>query len=658
MALATLSIDLEARLAALQQGLDKAGRLAEQQAARIEGAFTGLKAAAVGVAGALTAALSVPVAFGFIKSTVDGIDALNDLADATGASIENLSALEDIAARTGTSVETAGDAVIKLNKVLGEARADNDAGRAIKAIGLSAEELRRLDPAEALRVVSVALAGYQDDANKARLVQELFGKSAKEVAPLLKDLAEAGQLNATVTTEQAQQAEKLNKQIAAFQKNVLDLARDITGALLPALNRFLEGIKALSGLGEVGFSGVLGEVLKGNTFRDASQGVEFYANKLRDLQKQREIIAADGNPIARRGGLVDIDAEIGKVTKLQAFYKTLAGTAGEVRDAWGREAARGGMKGVLPALLGGDKANKPKEVEPIVVKLDDTTQAALKRLQELDTNKIAALRLELQALIELRAEQGGGSVDEAILQVEEALAKLDPAQQEAVRNQQRLNELLANTPSGRLEKVRGDVELLNAAFAAGKISVEQWAEGVRASTESLGEGGPFVELSEFAQQAARNIQDALGQSIEDAFSGNARNIEDIWKNMLKRLAAQAAAAQIGRWLLGDSFGKTGQMGGAVGDFFSWLSGLGGGARASGGPVYAGRPYLVGERGPEVVVPSGNGTVLPNGVMPAAAAAPAAVYNINVQGDASANTVRLINAALAQYEARRMRMSGA
>jgi hypothetical protein len=36
-----------------------------------------------------------------------------------------------------------------------------------------------------------------------------------------------------------------------------------------------------------------------------------------------------------------------------------------------------------------------------------------------------------------------------------------------------------------------------------------------------------------------------------------------------------------------------------------------GARADGGPVTAGKPYLVGEKGPEVIVPSQNGTVVPN-----------------------------------------------
>lgn len=36
------------------------------------------------------------------------------------------------------------------------------------------------------------------------------------------------------------------------------------------------------------------------------------------------------------------------------------------------------------------------------------------------------------------------------------------------------------------------------------------------------------------------------------------------------------------------------------------------ARADGGSVYSGRPYMVGERGPELFVPSGSGSIVPNG----------------------------------------------
>jgi phage-related minor tail protein len=52
----------------------------------------------------------------------------------------------------------------------------------------------------------------------------------------------------------------------------------------------------------------------------------------------------------------------------------------------------------------------------------------------------------------------------------------------------------------------------------------------------------------------------------------------------------------------------------------------GGALASGGPANAGTPYLVGEQGPELFVPSASGTVVPN----AALGRPSIVLNVNAR----------------------------
>jgi hypothetical protein len=60
-------------------------------------------------------------------------------------------------------------------------------------------------------------------------------------------------------------------------------------------------------------------------------------------------------------------------------------------------------------------------------------------------------------------------------------------------------------------------------------------------------------------------------------------------------------------------------------------------RATGGPVTAGTPYLVGEKGPEIVVPGQSGTVIPNhriGVGAAATGSPM-VINITTGADPQA-----------------------
>lgn len=79
---------------------------------------------------------------------------------------------------------------------------------------------------------------------------------------------------------------------------------------------------------------------------------------------------------------------------------------------------------------------------------------------------------------------------------------------------------------------------------------------------------------------------------------------------------------------------TGTLGASTQSFGSGPSGLGMGgplklpasakdtrkipARAKGGPVQAGKPYLVGEKGPEIIVPGQSGTVVPNHKITAAA----------------------------------------
>lgn len=207
-----------------------------------------------GLAG-LGLSLSVGSVVAYFAAINKGVDALNDLKDATGASIENISALEDVAARTGAGFDVVSTSLIKLNQALNTAKPGSDAEQALNAINLSVAELKAQDPAEAFRQVAVALSQFDDDANKARLTQILFGKSLKEVAPFLKDLSEQTKLVGTVTTEQAEATEKFNKELSSLNKNVTDVARSLAGPLVESLNtviaKFREGRAAGRGFFEI-----------------------------------------------------------------------------------------------------------------------------------------------------------------------------------------------------------------------------------------------------------------------------------------------------------------------------------------------------------------------------------------------------------------------
>jgi hypothetical protein len=70
-----------------------------------------------------------------------------------------------------------------------------------------------------------------------------------------------------------------------------------------------------------------------------------------------------------------------------------------------------------------------------------------------------------------------------------------------------------------------------------------------------------------------------------------------------------------------------------------IDGIFGGARANGGPVSSGKSYLVGERGPELFVPSGSGNIIPNSAMGGGT-----VINLTVNGalDAEGTARTIVN----------------
>jgi len=71
-------------------------------------------------------------------------------------------------------------------------------------------------------------------------------------------------------------------------------------------------------------------------------------------------------------------------------------------------------------------------------------------------------------------------------------------------------------------------------------------------------------------------------------------------------------------------------------------------RAMGGPVTAGTPYLVGEKGPEIVVPGQSGTVIPNHRIGVGAAATGSPMTVNIYTNADPNSTK---AALRRFDRR-------
>jgi phage-related minor tail protein len=142
--------------------------------------------------------------------------------------------------------------------------------------------------------------------------------------------------------------------------------------------------------------------------------------------------------------------------------------------------------------------------------------------------------------------------------------------------------------------------------------IERLVIGVRADTAGFARDvaamrgeldGPLVAG---ADRAGRAIESALLKAVRTGKFG----FEDLKSTILSVMNAIATAAvRAGIGALGGGSGSGGSGGGDFG-LLSLLGGLLGGSpgRATGGPVSPGRPYWVGERGPELFVPTASGRV--------------------------------------------------
>ena len=144
--------------------------------------------------------------------------------------------------------------------------------------------------------------------------------------------------------------------------------------------------------------------------------------------------------------------------------------------------------------------------------------------------------------------------------------------------------------------------------------IEQLMVEVRASTS-----GFTADVQQMRTSFDSILVDGLGRAgdvLERGLLGAIRRgslgFEDLRRialSVIGDIAANAVRAGLGS--LGGGGGGSGQGGGLLSSLLGGLLGLPG--RATGGLVSAGRGYLVGERGPELFVPTSAGKIEPNGM---------------------------------------------
>jgi hypothetical protein len=161
----------------------------------------------------------------------------------------------------------------------------------------------------------------------------------------------------------------------------------------------------------------------------------------------------------------------------------------------------------------------------------------------------------------------------------------EKAQNELLRERDRILKSLATDT----EKVQEEIDTLNRVMAAGQLTSEQYDQAMQRLNERMVDA-KFGDMISAIDDFSKSIADAIV---------NGENLGDVMINVIKRIAAEALASRISDIFTGGLTGGGG--GGFGGGLLSFIFGK----RASGGPLVAGRPTLVGENGPELMIP-GNG----------------------------------------------------
>jgi hypothetical protein len=143
---------------------------------------------------------------------------------------------------------------------------------------------------------------------------------------------------------------------------------------------------------------------------------------------------------------------------------------------------------------------------------------------------------------------------------------------------------------------------------------------MRAGVITAADAGTAMEMLKYSTSELKDVMGTVESSMSSAFMSmvdGTKTAADAFRDMARDIIKKLYDILVVQRLVGSFDGKTGT--GLAGIIGGWMSGGGmfgnftnvSGVRANGGGISAGSPYIVGERGPELIIPGRSGTVIPN-----------------------------------------------
>lgn len=670
--LGTLTVDLVAKIGGFVAGMTEAERTSKKRMDRIArevsraGKAIGIAFAAVGAAigAGLNRAISAADAINDMSLrtgvSTEALSRLEVAAKLTDTSLESLQTSFVKLARTQQDALAGGEAQ----------------QQAFAKLGISLEELRSLNPEQLLGAVADGIKAIENPAAQTAAAVDVLGRGAADLLPLLKEgsagFAEYGRmadaLGVTLSQDAASGAAEFKDQIdlmtlgmdGAFRKAAVDLLPTIT-ELARQINspEFREGFStivtgatkaagALAGLavevakftknlGE-GFAAAIGGIGGDDITRLEGRATQL-REKLADLEDNFVLIDIGGAREKTREQLAAVEADISSFYERQAAAGSLrlrqlaegvplpagATPMGDGASVIRPDAADASEFGISPRVAAGarDAADALRELQQAQDEVDrqmeqnrQTREAFIGSLDMLEAQLSGPLAVaELEHAERMKEVQR--LLDEGLISTEEATEAQFLYGEQLAKTKDQLDPL-GESYRALLDDMQFELDLMGKTNAERVVALELRRLGIDLSTKEGEAAAEAIRVQAEAlelEQRRINAMDDFRSSFEDNVASvldGSKSIKDAFRDMVDDFIAQLARMAAQRFteqLFGQmGSGETGSAGGWLSALFSAF----GGARAGGGPVTSGVPYLVGEQGPELMIPRSNGTVVPAG----------------------------------------------
>jgi len=565
-------------------------------------------------------------AIGATKQAIDFADAIGKAADVAGVGTETLQELRFAFDKFGVSAQMTDEGLRRFTRRLGEFRKSGGgpAKTALQELGLSARVMNGdLQGTEKpLDAVIDLLSQIEDQAQRSALAAQLFGDDAGPKLALalgqgLEVIDElrlrARDLGIVLSDDVIRQAEQAGDEFSTLAQIIKVQLTAAMLDLLPEVRAFIQTLiqnrgKITSFAREMasfakdalklGFAIAKGTIELAKFFgiidRSLDEKVVRAANKYLDLKQRVENADRQGNRRAKQ-------SLTRQMREAREEYKTLLDE--KVRIAKVANAAR----------LEAEKAAEDMDTKlENMFKPGERGQGGVAQLPETFGKSTEEADKLKEALEELNKE--GENLRISLLtpteKYTEELFKLNEMfQQGAIGAEtfKRAQEALKEEVSGGLyavtrtdqEKLAAELDRLDQLFEDGIINFDTYSRAYFDAMDAMEEKTEETAdaMNEFFLQAARSMQQSMSDFFFDFMQGEFSNLADSFKRTIDRMVADMLASQFAQMMFGN-YGKTGSIGGIVGQAGSFISGLIG--RASGGPMVPGEAYQV--HAGEVIVP--------------------------------------------------------